>query len=108
MITRIWRGWTTLANAAIYEALFTDEVFVDIARAKFIGYLGISLIKRTQEADVEFATIMWFSDLDAVRKFGGEEYQAAVVPPKARALLCRFEAHATHYETLLAPPGVAR
>jgi hypothetical protein len=47
---------------------------------------------------VEFITIMWFEDLDSVRTFAGEDYEAAVVPPKARAVLSRFDERSQHYE----------
>jgi hypothetical protein len=49
-------------------------------------------------AEVEFVTIMWFDSLDAVRSFAGEDYEVAVVPQKARALLARFDARSQHYE----------
>jgi hypothetical protein len=38
-----------------------------------------------------------------VREFAGENYEAAVVPEKARRLLTRFDARSAHYETVLAP-----
>jgi len=41
---------------------------------------------------------MWFDSLEAVVAFAGEDYEAAVVPPKARALLAHFDAHSQHYE----------
>jgi hypothetical protein len=41
---------------------------------------------------------MWFASLDAVRAFAGEDYEVGVVPPKARALLSRFDARSQHYE----------
>jgi hypothetical protein len=40
---------------------------------------------------VEFVTIMWFDSMEAVRAFAGEDYEVAVVPAKARALLSRFD-----------------
>src|SRR5215471_14462332 len=106
MITRIWRGWTTQANAAGYERLLTEEIFVGIAGRQIPGYHGISLLKRRQEKEVEFVTIMWFSDLEAVRRFAGDDHEIAVVPPKARALLHRFDARSAHYETLRPPPAL--
>ena len=45
---------------------------------------------------------MEFDSLDAVREFGGADYEAAVVPPKARALLSRFDQRSQHYEVRLA------
>jgi hypothetical protein len=43
-------------------------------------------------------TAMWFESLDAVRTFACENYEMAVVPPEARALLSRFDARSQHYE----------
>ena len=41
---------------------------------------------------------MWFDSLEADRAFAGEDYEVAVVPRKARALLSRFDASSQHYE----------
>jgi hypothetical protein len=41
---------------------------------------------------------MWFDSLDAVRTFAGEEYEVAVVPPAARAVLSHFDPRSAHYE----------
>jgi hypothetical protein len=49
---------------------------------------------------VEFVTVMWFDSIEAVRAFAGEDYEVAVVPPKARALLSRFDARSQHYEVI--------
>jgi hypothetical protein len=48
--------------------------------------------------EVEFVTIMWFDSMEAIRVFAGEDYEVAVVPPKARASLSRFDARSQHYE----------
>jgi len=98
MISRIWHGWTTPANADVYEALLKEEIFVGIADRQIAGYRGIHLLRRDLGEEVEFVTIMWFDTLDAVRAFAGEDYEVAVVPPKARAVLSRFDAHSQHYE----------
>jgi hypothetical protein len=41
---------------------------------------------------------MRFDSLEAVRAFAGDDYEVAVVPPKARELLSRFDARSQHYE----------
>jgi hypothetical protein len=107
MVTRIWRGWTTHANAPRYEALLRDEIFPSIASRNIAGYRGISLGRRDLGEEVEFVTIMWFDSLDAVRAFAGDAYDVAVVPAKARALLARFEDRSAHYETPVPPASVA-
>ena len=104
MITRIWRGWTIPENAKIYEQLLLTEIFPGIASRQIAGFRGISLFKRVVEDEVEFVTTMWFDSLDAVRAFAGDNYEVAVVPPKARAVLNRFDTKSAHYETVVAPP----
>ncbi len=98
MIARIWHGWTTPANADAYEAMLREEIFVGIKGRKIPGFRSIELLRRTAGSEVEFVTIMGFDSLAAVREFAGEDYEAAVVPPKARAVLARFDARSQHYE----------
>jgi hypothetical protein len=56
------------------------------------------LLRRDAGAEVEFITIMQFDSLAAVREFAGEDYEVAVVPPKARAVLAHFDDRSQHYE----------
>lgn len=98
MIARLWRGWTTHENADAYEALLKSEIFPGIAARNVAGYRGIRLLRRTAGAEVEFVTIMEFENLDAVRQFAGDRYEAAYVPAKAQALLSRFDQTSAHYE----------
>jgi heme-degrading monooxygenase HmoA len=98
MVSRFWHGWTTHDNADAYEFLLREEIFLGIRDRKIEGFQGIQLLRRTLVGEVEFLTIMRFASLDAVREFAGEDYEAAVVPPQARALLSRFDARSRHYE----------
>ena len=98
MISRVWHGWTTPANADAYESLLRHEVLVGIQARQIPGYRGIQLFRRTAGAEVEFVTVMWFDSLDAVRAFAGPDHEVAVVPPKARAILSRFDDRSQHYE----------
>ncbi len=98
MISRIWHGWTTPENADAYERLLRSEIFAGIAARTIEGFLGIDLLRREHPHEVEFVTVMWFASLAAVRAFAGTNYEAAVVPPAARALLRRFDARSAHYE----------
>lgn len=98
MISRIWHGWTTPGNADKYEALLKEEIFVGIENRHIRGFRGIQLLRREVGAEVEFITIMTFDSLDAVREFAGEDYEAAVVPEKAREVLSHFDQRSQHYE----------
>ncbi len=98
MIGRIWHGWTSPDKADAYEALLQEEIFVGIKGRRIPGFREIQLFRRNLGPEVEFITIMWFDSLDAVRTFAGEDYEQCVVPPKARAILSRFDERSQHYE----------
>ena len=98
MICRIWHGWTSPADADAYERLLRSEIFQGIAARDIPGYQGIELLRRPVADTVEFVTLMWFASIDAVRVFAGADYEVAVVPAAARALLQRFDARSAHYE----------
>lgn len=98
MICRIWHGWTMPGNADTYEALLRKEIFVGIRNRHISGFRSIQLLRRGVGEEVEFVTIMLFDSLDAVREFAGEDYEVAVVPEKARAVLSRFDIRSQHYE----------
>lgn len=98
MICRIWHGWASRKNADAYEHLLRTEIFHGIADRTIAGYRGIELLRRDDRDPVEFVTLMWFDSLMAVRAFAGPEYEVAVVPPAARALLLRFDERSAHYE----------
>lgn len=98
MISRVWHGWTTPANADSYESLLKSEIFIGIRNRQIPGYRGIHLLRRNLDDEVEFVTVMWFDSMDAVRVFAGKDHELAVVPAKARALLSRFDERSQHYE----------
>jgi len=98
MISRIWHGWTTPANADAYQQLLTTKILPGIHRVP--GYHGATLLRRDAGAEVEFITITRFDSMDAVRAFAGPGFDVAVVPPEARALLARFDDRSKHYETI--------
>jgi heme-degrading monooxygenase HmoA len=98
MISRIWHGWTIPGNADTYELLLKEEIFVGIQNRHIRGFRSIQLLRRIVGNEVEFVTIMVFDSLAAVREFAGEDYEAAVVPERARAVLSRFDDRSQHYE----------
>jgi hypothetical protein len=54
MISRLWHGYTTPANADSYESLLKEEIFISISNRKMSGYRGIQLFRRTIGSEVEF------------------------------------------------------
>jgi heme-degrading monooxygenase HmoA len=105
MIARIWHGWTSVQNANAYESLLREEIFINISNLKIDGFQKIELLKRPQDTEVEFVTIMWFHSIDAIKAFAGENYEKAVVPQRAQDLLLRYDALSQHYEVTESKTG---
>src|SRR5690242_9464573 len=102
MINRIWRGWTSSANADAYQQLLEREIAPGIAGRGIAGVRGPRLLRRPSgEDEVEFVTIMSFPDWAAVEAFAGPGGHIAVVPPAARQLLSRFDHESAHYEVVV-------
>ncbi len=100
MICRIWRGWATRHNADAYEEIVRGEVIPEIEARQIHGFRAIDLMRRSLDDSVEFVTVMWFEDIDAVKAFVGEDYDVAHVPQRARDVLARFDERSAHYEVL--------
>ena len=98
MISRIWHGWTIPGNADAYETMLKEEVFAGILKRNIRGFKRIQLLRRELAEEVEFITMMVFESLDAVREFAGEDYERAVVPESASAVLSHFDERSQHYE----------
>jgi heme-degrading monooxygenase HmoA len=100
MIARVWRGWTNTIEAADRYEEFLRSTFLPSIHA-IDGYRGASVIRRQVGQEVEFMTTTRFASLEAIRKFAGDDYEAAHVAPRARELLSRFDARCQHFELVI-------
>jgi antibiotic biosynthesis monooxygenase (ABM) superfamily enzyme len=98
MIMRIWHGYTTPANADVYESLLKQEIFEGIEAKRMPGFRGIELLRRPLGDEVEFVTMMRFDAIENIKAFTGEDYEVAYVPEAARKVLKRFDQRSQHYE----------
>ena len=55
MIVRLWRGWTTAANADGYEELIRSTIFPHILDRGIDGLFRLDLYRRAGEVETEFA-----------------------------------------------------
>lgn len=76
------------------------EVIPDIETRQIPGFLHVDLMRRDLDGEIEFQTLMWFDDLDAIKAFIGEDYSLSHVPLEARAVLNSFDDRAAHYEVI--------
>ena len=101
MIIRAWSGWTTPANATAYETLLNGTIAPGIMSRDIPGLHELAVLRRvTHEDEAQFLTLMTFDNWHAVEQFAGPDASASVVPPAARELLTRHDAHSQHFELL--------
>jgi antibiotic biosynthesis monooxygenase (ABM) superfamily enzyme len=96
-ITRLWRGWTTLADAEDYEGFLLDELFPSMRSIP--GFLGADVLRRPDGEEAAFITLTRFRCLDDISAFAGDPVDVPVIEPRAAELLVRFDERAQHYET---------
>lgn len=98
MICRMWRGWTSRANAEAYDSYLKSELFPRVERELTPrGYRGFQLLRLDRGAESEFVTMLWFDSLESVRSFAGENYETPVISEKAHKLLAHYADRCEHY-----------
>jgi antibiotic biosynthesis monooxygenase (ABM) superfamily enzyme len=97
MITRLWRGWTTVDNADAYERFLLDDLFPSMR--EIAGFRGADILRRLEHEEVAFITLTRFDSVAAIQAFAGDNYETPVLEPRALALLARYERRALHFDT---------
>jgi heme-degrading monooxygenase HmoA len=92
----MWRGWAPPADADRYDEHYRHEVLSSLRGVP--GFRGARLLREDGDTETEFVSITFFDDLEAVRRFAGDDYEAAVVAEEARRVLSRFDTHVRVYE----------
>ncbi len=98
MVARIWHGYTSHENADAYAKFLKTEFLPAVEAKKIPGYKRFELLRKNAGDEVSFITIMWFESIEHIRSFAGNDYEKAVVHPKAQALLKRYDSVSEHYE----------
>lgn len=96
MIARMWRGWARADGADAYDRHYRTEVAEALEGVP--GFVGARLLRRAAGDEVEFVSLTFFDDLEAVRRFAGPDHEVAVVAEAARRVLTRFDERVAHYE----------
>ncbi len=96
MIARHWRGLIKSDRAADYEEHLRSETFPALERIH--GFLGADILKRAVENGIEFLVITRWKSIESIEQFAGADSEAAVVPPKAQAMMIDYDRRARHYE----------
>jgi heme-degrading monooxygenase HmoA len=102
MIARIWRGWALQATADDYQRHYESEVSFHLRGID--GFRGARLLRQDAGQEVMFTSVTYFTGVDAVRGFAGEDYEQAVVEETARQALSRWDERVSHHQVAVDVP----
>jgi len=103
MIARVWRGIAVTEKAKNYVEHLQRSVLPELYQID--GFRGAYVLRRDLNNGVEFTVQTLWESMDAIRKFAGEDVEAAVVAPAARPLFREYDSTAIHYEIVLHSEG---
>ena len=101
MIARHWRGLAHSQSADAYIEHLRTETFPGLA--SIAGFIGASLLRRSEARGVEFLVITHWESLGAIAQFSGDDAELAVVPEYVRTLMIEYDDRARHYEVIYEP-----
>ena len=96
MVARVWRGWTSAADADEYAEYLLATGMKEARETT--GNRGAYFLRRIDGDRAEFVTVILWETLEAVRRFAGDEIERAVFFPEDERYLVDRELTATHYE----------
>ena len=102
MIARIWHGWAPRVTAEDYQRHYESEVIPHLRGVG--GFCGARLLRQDAGDEVKFTSVAFFTSIDAVRGFAGEDYEKAVVEDAARRALSRWDDRVSHHEVAVDVP----
>jgi len=96
MIARLWHGAVPAAKAETYLAHMRTVAIPDYQSTP--GNLGAWCLHRAEGDIVHFQMLSFWPDIEAIKRFAGEEYEVAKYYDFDRDFLIELEPHVTHYE----------
>ncbi|MET0418161.1 MAG: antibiotic biosynthesis monooxygenase [Actinoplanes sp.] len=96
MIARTWRGWAPAETAEEYQRHYATTVAAELRT--LAGFRGARLLRHADGDEVQFTSIVYFTGMDSVRAFAGDDYERAVVAEAARKVLSRWDEEVVHDE----------
>jgi quinol monooxygenase YgiN len=97
MITRIWHGRTTSADADEYLHLMRSIAIPDYRATP--GNKGAYALRRIEGDVAHFLMVTFWESEDAIREFAGDDVTFAKYYDFDKDFLLEMEPASTHYET---------
>jgi len=96
MIARIWHGVTSAEHYEEYWKFLHDRAIPEYRATP--GNLGVRLLRRLEGARAHFLTLSFWTSLDVIRAFAGDDIERAKYYPEDAKYLLEFEPTVLHFE----------
>ena len=98
MIARMWHGRTRAADARAYREFLVARAIPDYRSVA--GNLAVRILERIEGDVAHFVTLTYWTNLDAIRAFAGDDIARAKYYDEDRGFLLEFEPTVVHYEVV--------
>ena len=98
MIARLWHGKVPLAKAAEYHTYLMATGLADYANTP--GNCSVTLLKKEENDIVHYYTLTYWSGIDAIKAFAGDDIEKARYYPEDAEYLLELEPNVVHFEVL--------
>lgn len=103
MIARIWKGAVRREDSDAYAAYILDTGIAGYAATP--GNRGAWMLRRDDGERTEFVAFTLWDSMDAVRRFAGDDVEAAVYYPEDDRYLIERDGRVAHYEVAGSAPS---
>ncbi|MET0693776.1 MAG: hypothetical protein ABWX96_16800 [Propionibacteriaceae bacterium] len=104
MIARMWRGWVRTEQAAEYVEIVERTGMTEYRDTA--GNQGAQILTRELgDGRTEIVTLSWWTALDDIRAFAGDDIEVAKYYPDDEPYLLDRETTVTHFEVAPPTPG---
>jgi heme-degrading monooxygenase HmoA len=94
MITRIWHGRTSTADADAYREYVVETGIKDYKSVS--GNLGVQIWQRREGDITHIWTVTWWDSYESIKQFAGEDFGKAKYYPGDKQYLLEFEENVMH------------
>lgn len=96
MIARIWHGITKAKDYEAYTT-FMEEIAIPDYKTT-TGFVKLSFLRRIEKDIAHFTLITYWTNLEVIKNFAGDDYEIAKYYPKDKEFLLEFEERVRHFE----------
>lgn len=98
MVVRMWHGRVPSSKAAAYREFLNRRAIPDYRSVP--GNISVHVLERADGDVTHFVTMTFWTGMDAVRAFAGDDVEVAKYYPDDADFLLEYEPRVVHYEVV--------